>query len=410
MMKEMDLQIGKLITEEWKHILKDRRLFLILFFVPILYTVLFGSIYLHHKVTEMATVVIDEDQSPLSRQIIQAFEQSETFQIKKEYHSEDDVKRALSSGEAKVGLVIPSNFEAKLKHGETLPLLTLIDGSNMMISNSATKGANEVITTFSMGYSQKNLQLKQGLQNEDVMNTLSPIPFRYRIMYNSAFNYSDFMLYGLVGAILQQVLFLGIALTITREKDAGTWQRFEAWRRNPWRIAYAKTAPYFLINFFNTSVTFVIALYAFGAPMSGSLLVGLAIVVSFTFAVSGIGYLISLFSSNQLGATQTAMLIAVPSFMLSGFTWPFEAMPKVLQVLGHMLPLTYFLDGVRNVFVKGNDFSVIWHDCVSLILTGALTYFIAMLLTRFIIFSKKKSKDTAAGTRTALPSGSNITL
>lgn len=409
-MKEMDLQIGKLITEEWKHILKDRRLFLILFFVPILYTVLFGSIYLHHKVTEMATVVIDEDQSPLSRQIIQAFEQSETFQIKKEYHSEDDVKRALSSGEAKVGLVIPSNFEAKLKHGETLPLLTLIDGSNMMISNSATKGANEVITTFSMGYSQKKLQLKQGLQNEEVMNTLSPIPFRYRIMYNSAFNYSDFMLYGLVGAILQQVLFLGIALTITREKDAGTWQRFEAWRRNPWRIAYAKTAPYFLINFFNTSVTFVIALYAFGAPMSGSLLVGLAIVVSFTFAVSGIGYLISLFSSNQLGATQTAMLIAVPSFMLSGFTWPFDAMPKVLQVLGHMLPLTYFLDGVRNVFVKGNDFSVIWHDCVSLILTGALTYFIAMLLTRFIIFSKRKSKDTAAGTRTALPSGSNITL
>lgn len=409
-MKEMDLQIGKLITEEWKHILKDRRLFLILFFVPILYTVLFGSIYLHHKVTEMATVVIDEDQSPLSRQIIQAFEQSETFQIKKEYHSEEEVKRALSTGEAKVGLIIPSNFEAKLKHGETLPLLTLIDGSNMMISNSATKGANEVISTFSMGYSQKKLQLKQGLQNEEVMNTLSPIPFRYRIMYNSAFNYSDFMLYGLVGAILQQVLFLGIALTITREKDAGTWQRFEAWRRNPWRIAYAKTAPYFLINFFNTAVTFVIALYAFGAPMSGSLLVGLAVVVSFTFAVSGIGYLISLFSSNQLGATQTAMLIAVPSFMLSGFTWPFEAMPKVLQVLGHMLPLTYFLDGVRNVFVKGNDFSVIWHDCLSLILTGALTYFIAMLLTRFIIFSKKKSKDTAPGKQAVLPSGSNITL
>ncbi|GGA11207.1 ABC transporter [Paenibacillus marchantiophytorum] len=407
----MDLRIGKLITEEWMHILKDRRLFLILFFVPIMYTVLFGSIYVHHKVTEMATVVIDEDQSPLSRQVIQAFEQSETFQIKKEYHSEEEVKRALETGEAKVGLIIPSNFEAKLKHGESLPLLTLIDGSNMMISNSATKGANEVITTFSMGYSQKKLQLQQGLQNEQVMNTLSPIPYRYRIMYNSTFNYSDFMLYGLVGAILQQVLFLGIALTITREKDAGTWQRFEAWKRNPWRIAYAKTAPYFLINLFNTSVTFVIALYAFGAPMSGSLLVGLAIILSFTFAVSGIGYLISLFSSNQLGATQTAMLIAVPSFMLSGFTWPFEAMPKALQVFGHMLPLTYFLDGVRNVFVKGNDFAVIWHDCLSLILTGAITYFVAMLLTRFVVFSKKKEKDAAVSTKPtqpALTNGSNI--
>lgn len=408
-MKEMDLRIGKLISEEWMHILKDRRLFLILFFVPIMYTVLFGSIYMHHKVTEMATVVIDEDQSPLSRQIIQAFEQSESFHITKEYHSEEEVKRALSSGEAKVGLIIPSNFEAKLKHGETLPLLTLIDGSNMMISNSATKGANEVITTFSMGYSMKKLQLQQGLQSEQVMNTLSPIPYRYRIMYNSAFNYSDFMLYGLMGAILQQVLFLGIALTITREKDGGTWQRFAVWKQNPWRIAYAKTAPYFLINLFNSAVAFVIALYAFGAPLGGSLLVGLGLILCFTFAVSGIGYLISLFSGNQLGATQTAMLIAVPSFMLSGFTWPMEAMPKALQVLGHLLPLTYFLDGVRNVFVKGNDMSVISHDCIALILTGALTYFIAMLLTRFVVFSKKKTEKAAAGAQPALPSGTNLT-
>ncbi|RTE08418.1 ABC transporter permease [Paenibacillus whitsoniae] len=407
-MSNMELRIGKLIAEEWRSIIKDRRLFLLLFFIPVMYTVLFGSIYMHHKVTDMATVVIDEDQSPLSRQILQAFEESETFEIRKEYHSEEEVKQALESGEAKVGLIIPSGFEAKLKHGETLPLLTLIDGSNMMISNSATKGANEVITTFSMGYSQKKLQLQQGLQDDQVMNTLSPIPFRYRIMYNPTFNYSDFMLYGLVGAILQQVLFLGIALTITREKDGGTWSRFEAWKKNPWRIAYAKTAPYFLINVFNTAIALVIALYAFGAPMAGSLLVGFAIVLCFTYAVCGIGYLVSLFSGNQLGATQTAMLIAVPSFMLSGFTWPFEAMPRALQIVGHLLPLTYFLDGIRNVFVKANDFAVIRHDCLALLLTGTLTYFIAMLLTRFVVFSSKKTADTPAPA--SLLSGQNLTM
>ncbi|MEW9701335.1 ABC transporter permease [Paenibacillus sp. SI8] len=406
----MDLRIGKLITEEWMHILKDRRLFLILFFVPVMYTFLFGSIYVHHKVTEMATVVMDADQSPLSRQIIQAFEESESFQITKEYHSEEEVKQALSSGEAKVGLVIPSNFEAKLKHGETLPLLTLIDGSNMMISNSATKGANEVITTFSMGFSQKKLQMQQGLQSEQIMNTLSPIPFRYRVMYNPAFNYSDFMLYGLTGAILQQVLFLGIALTITRDKDNGTWQRFAAWKREPWRIAYVKTAPYFIINMFNTVIALVIAFLVFGTPFNGSLLLGLGLTLCFTFAVSGIGYFISLFSGNQLGATQTAMLIAVPSFMLSGFTWPFEAMPKALQIFGHMLPLTYFLDGMRNIFVKGNELSAIWHDGIALVLTGAITYFLAMLFTRFVVFSKHKVKDTVIDSQPTLPSGTNMTM
>ncbi|UJF32455.1 ABC transporter permease [Paenibacillus hexagrammi] len=404
----MELRVGKLIAEEWMHIIKDRRLFAILFLVPIMYTLLFGSIYVHHKVTGMATVVLDQDQSPLSRQVIQAFEESESFQVTKELHTEEEVKQALATGSAKVGLVIPSDFEARLKHGETLPLLTLIDGSNMMISNSATKGANEVITTFSMGYSMKKLQLQQGLQDEQVMNTLSPIPYRYRIMYNSTFNYSDFMLYGLMGAILQQVLFLGIALTITRDKDNGTWERFAQWKRNPWRIAYAKTAPYFLINLCNTAVAFVVALYVFEAPMGGSLLTGAAVIVSFTFAVSGIGYLISLFSGNQLGSTQTAMLIAVPSFMLSGFTWPFEAMPKALQVVGHMLPLTYFLDGVRNIFIKGNDFTVIWKDCVALVLTGTITYFIALLLTRFVVFSKKQTVDAEADSVHALHQGTNL--
>ncbi|MED4603159.1 ABC transporter permease [Paenibacillus validus] len=414
-----ELKVGGVIADEWRHIIKDRRLFLILFIVPVMYTLLFGSLYTHHKVTEMTTIVMDEDQSPLSRQIIQAFEESESFQVTREAHTEEEVRRAIASGEAKVGLFIPSRFEASLKQGQTLPLLTWVDGSNMLYSNSATKGANEVITTFSMGLSAKKMKLQQGLQDEQVANVLSPIPFRYRVLYNPTFNYSDFMMYGLVGAILQQVLFLGISLTVTREKDGGTWQRYAAWKRDPWRIAYAKTAPYFLINLFNTTIALLIASYLFGAPLAGSLFAGLAVVMSFTFAVCGIGYLISMFSGNQLGATQTAMLIAVPSFLLSGFTWPFEAMPRALQVLGHLLPLTYFLDGVRSVFVKANDYSAIGYDCLALVMMGLVTFMAAMLLTRFAVFRKTTPEDAAApvavraepaGTGTATGNGSGLTL
>ncbi|MEK8129324.1 ABC transporter permease [Paenibacillus filicis] len=384
-----ELKIGGVIAAEWKEIFRDRRLFLILFFVPVMYLFLFGSLYTSHKVTKMTTIVMDQDQSPLSRQMVQAFDESETFQVTMEAHSEQEVEQAISSGKARVGIFIPSRFEASLKQGHTLPLMTWVDGSNMLYSNSATKGANEVITTFSMGLSAKKLQLQQGLQDEQVANVLSPIPFRYRVLYNPTFNYSDFMMYGLLGAILQQVLFLGISLTVTREKDRGTWGVFAAWRKDPWKIAYAKTVPYFIINVFNTTVAMLIASYAFKAPLMGSLLAGLAVVLAFTFAVCGIGYLISLFSSNQLGATQTAMLIAVPSFLLSGFTWPFEAMPKALQVLGHLLPLTYFLDGMRSVFVKAGDYSSITYDCLALGMMGLVTFFIAMLLSRFVIFRKE---------------------
>lgn len=393
----MDLKVGVVIADEWKSIVKDRRLFAILFIVPVMYTLLFGAIYTHHKVTELSTVVMDDDQSPLSRQIIQAFDESETFRITQRVHSEEEVKQALASGEAQVGLFIPDRFEASLKQGQTLPLLTWVDGSNMIYSNTATKGANEVITTFSMGLSAKKLQLQQGLQDEQVLHTLSPIPYRYRILYNPTVNYSDFMIYGLIGAILQQVLFLGIALAITREKDQGTWQRFAYWRREPWRLAYAKTAPYFLINLFNTTVALCIALYVYQAPFAGSAALVFLTVLCFTFAISGIGYLISLISANQLGATQTAMLIAVPSFLLSGFTWPFEAMPKALQAVGHMLPLTYFLDAIRNVLVKANEFSVIWRDCLAMAMMGMVAYFIALLLTRFLMFRKKEELQAEPG-------------
>lgn len=398
------MKVGAAIQEEWAHIWKDKRLLAILFLVPLLYSALFGFIYTQHKVTEIKTIVMDEDQSALSRQIIQAFEESETFRIASVAHSEQEVEQALAAGEAVVGLFIPNQFEAGIKSGQVLPLLTWIDGSNMIYANSATKGANEIIATFSAGVSLNKLQLQEGLRQEQVMDTLSPIPYRYRVMYNSTFNYSDFMMYGLMGAILQQVLFLGIALSITREKDAGRWGQFAAWEKTPWRLAYAKTAPYFAITLFNATTMLLFASYFFHVPIRGSLMAGLLLAASFSFAVCGIGYFISLLSGNQLGATQISMLIAVPSFLVSGFTWPFEAMPQALVTFGKLLPLTYLLDGVRSVFVKGNGLEWIVYDCVALLTMGMAAYLAGLLWTRFIAFrpyrnaGAERDAGTTAGT------------
>ncbi|MFB7815997.1 ABC transporter permease [Paenibacillus chitinolyticus] len=405
----LPLKVGSVIAEEWRQIFKDRRLMAILFLVPILYTTLFGSIYIQHKVTEMQTVVFDEDNSQLSRQIVQAFDQSETFRVVNAYHSEAEVTEAISRGEAKVGVIIPKEFEARIKHGDVQPVMTLIDGANMMISNSATRAANEIVTTYSYGVSGKKLQ-QQGLQDEQVSSTFSAVPFRYRVLYNPTFNYSDFMIFGLAGAILQQVLLLGIALTITRDKEKGIWSRFAEWKKMPWRLAYAKSVPYFIIGMLNAVVVFTIMLFGFDLPMRGQILMAMLLSACFNFAVLGIGYFISLFSSAQLGSTQIAMLIAVPSFMLSGYTWPFEAMPKALSILGHLLPLTYFLEGVRHVFVKGNGYDVIVQDCIALVLTGLITYFAAFLLTRFAMFRKQTDEPASAGLPAVQQESTSLTV
>lgn len=374
------LKIGDIIREEWLNILRDRRLFAILFLVPLLYTALFGYLYSNQRLTEIPTVVFDGDNSQLSRQIVQSFDQTETFRITRHTLSENEVQRAIEAGEARVGVIIPNEFSTRLKHGENVPVLTFVDGSNMLFSNSATRAANQVITTFSYGASSAKLK-QQGLQDEQISATFSQIPFRSRVLYNPMFNYNDFLVYGLIGAILQQILLLGVALTVTRDKEQGTWSRFAAWRTLPWRIAYAKTAPYFLIGLVNNVTVFAMALYVFHLPLRGMFLPALVLGTSFVFALLGIGYFASLFSGNQVGSTQTTMLIAVPSFLLSGFTWPFDAMPHALNVAGHLLPLTYFLDGVREVFIKGHGFEMIWRDCIALGLMGVVTYFLAFLLT-----------------------------
>ncbi|WP_458414444.1 ABC transporter permease [Schinkia sp. CFF1] len=372
------MKIGQIINEEWLTIFKDRRLFAVLFIIPIMYTAMFGYLYSNHRVKEIDTVLLDEDQSQLSRQIIKAFDETETFNIDYQVGTEAEIQPLIESGRAKVAIVIPDDMYKKVLRGEEAPIMTLIDGSNMLISNAATKAANEVITSFSFGASAKRLAQNE-LNPEQIQLTFQAMPFRSRIMYNGTFNYGDFLVYGLIGTALQQVLLLGLSLTITRDKEKGEWSRFQEWREFPWKIAYAKTAPYFLIGIFNTVTTFLVAIYGFGLPMRGSIIPIAFLSVTFTFALLGIGYLASLFSANQVGATQITMLIAVPSFLLSGFTWPFEAMPTFLNIVGHLLPLTYFLDGVRYVFVKGVGFDLIWRDCIVLLLMGLVTFFVAIL-------------------------------
>lgn len=387
----MENKVWDVLHREWMYILKDPKIIAILFLVPIMYTFLFGYSYSGNQLREVKTVVIDHDNSQLSRQIIQAFDESETFHVVDYMQNEKELKDALASGNIKVGIVIPENFYNRLVQGDDLPIVTMIDGSNLIVTNTTTRAANTIINTFSYGVSQKKLQ-QQGLQNEEITSTFFHIPYRARILYNPTSNYSEFMVYGLVGTILQQVLFLGVSLTITRDKENGIWNSYAHWKFTPWRLAFVKTAPYFLINLFNTLSTLFICLYWFKLPMSGTVLPLVVLSCSFTFGVLGVGYLASLLAKTQLSATQATMLVAVPSFVLSGFTWPLERMPDFLVGLAHVLPLTYYLEGIRHILIKGNGLSAIWGDIYSLLLIGLITFFVAFLATSSIMFRRKTTE------------------
>lgn len=357
------------MAKEWEAIWHNKRVLAILLLVPILYLLLFGSLYRENKVKEIATLVLDEDQSVLSQQIIQAFDASETFAVVGTAASEEDLVQSLRRGEAAVGVIVPRNPSQ---------VLTLIDGSNMIVSNAALRAANEIVQTFSL---QLAVQKWKG-------NPVA-ISSEFRILFNPGFSYSTFLLLGLLGAVVQQVVFLGIAFSVTREALSGP----------PLAVLCGKAVPYFLLGLFDALLTVRVANAVYGIPFLGRPSHYLLLSVAFILALVGIGMFFSLMAKDALQAVQLTMLIAVPSFLLSGFTWPFSAMPDWVATLGHFLPLTYFLHGLREVAIKGNGWEMVAGDVHVLLKMALVTFVLAYVLARVKVkrqSRKMRSSETAS--------------
>jgi ABC-2 type transport system permease protein len=372
---------SRLLLQEWRNIYTNKTIRLVLFVVPLLYMTLFGFLYSQKKVMEIPTVLVDADQSELSRELYRAFEVDQTFRITHIVGTEAEAMNLIDRGQAHMAVIIPADLEKDVKAGREAEVLTVIDGSNMLISNTAVRAANTVIKTVSAGVTLKKLEA-QGGWGEEGKNLFTGIDYRYRVLYNPTFSYLTFMVFGLAGTVLQQVLFLGVALSVAQQKEAGTWS--STLRENGfWTIALSKLLPYLLVATFNLMLTFVLLLKGFEIPYHGSTAHLLIVGTAFNLAVLAIGFAISFWSKDQLQATQIAMLIAVPSFMLSGYTWPLMSMPAAVAAIGKSLPLTYFLNGVREILNKGHDLSYLTHDLAVLAFMALLGLFAAYVAYQF---------------------------
>ncbi|WP_407653312.1 ABC transporter permease [Brevibacillus ruminantium] len=387
--------VSQLFWEEWRRLFANKTIRLVVFVVPLIYMTLFGFLYSEKKVTEIPTVVVDADQSELSRELSRAFDADQTFRVTHMVPTETEAMALIDKGEALVAVIIPNQLEMDVKAGREANVLTVIDGSNMMISNTAVRAANTVTKTVSAGVTLKKMEAHGGW-GEEGKKLYTGIDYRYRVLYNPTFSYMSFMVFGLAGTVMQQVLFLGIALSVTQQKEEGTWRSTVA-QHSFWAIAFSKLLPYLLVATFNLVLTFTLLLKGFGIPYYGSpghlLLIGTA----FNLAVLAIGFAISFYSKDQLQATQAAMMIAVPSFMLSGYTWPLMSMPTAIAAIGKSLPLTYFLDGVREILTKGHGLSAVTYHLAVLLFMTLLGLFAAYVT--YLVQSKKAS--SAAGETTS---------
>ncbi|MQL51543.1 ABC transporter permease subunit [Desulfofundulus thermobenzoicus] len=373
---------------EWRYIFGNHRLLAILIGIPFLYLSLFGTLYSRHVVNHIPLGVLDLEDSALSRSVINAFSDSDRFDYVLSLDSQKAMEAAMERGQIMAAVVIPGDFSTKIKRGQSSEVMVVVNGSNMIISNAVTNAANEIIQTLTAGTIMRKLE-GSGLPARAAIKFVQPISLRLRVWYNPTFNYTNFLLLGLIATISQQVALLYMAVAMAREKENGTLTELQVACNSALAVVAGKIAPYYVINFVTLNLMFLVAYWIFQIPFRGHYLYLLLLLAFFLACILSLGIFLSVICKSELEATQIAMLVAVPSFLFSGYTWPLSAMPPVALFIARLLPLTYFCDNVRKIFLMEVGFPVILPDLVVLAAIAAILFPLSVLITKKYYLQKE---------------------
>lgn len=352
-------QILKLAYYELLHIFKDPILFLVVFIAPLAYASLFGAVYISGVLTDIPLAIVNQDNSELSREVVTAYRNDSHFKIVTEPDSYAELETDMKTGKVHAGIVIPEDFSQKLSQNGQTEILTVYDGSNLIWGYNIRKNALEVVNKFSTDHTAAQLA-GEGMSKNDIVNVMNTIDCNITIWYNPTYSYANFLFMGLIVMILHQLGMLGVALTVTREKERNSWLQYLMAAIPAWKIALGKCLPYFIVNFFNFVLLIWVAANFIHVKMHGGVFLIILLGLLFEIIVTSVGFLISIYTANSLIVTRYIMLLSVPFIMISGYTWPTSYIPDFLNGIARLLPSTWMMEGFRLVTIKNLSMAEIW--------------------------------------------------
>ncbi|GAA4318339.1 ABC transporter permease [Pontixanthobacter gangjinensis] len=381
--------LKSLLRIEFERIFSNKVLLAIFFGAPILYGFLFGFVYEPAKVVDLPLLIVDEDQSPISYKLIDAFDDNEGLKISEVRYVPGNIKEDMPYEEYAAVVSIPQDFEANILQKRHPEVRVDLNMANILNANMASKNIQAVLMTLNAGIEIEGLK-KQGYSPEQAMDSYESFKINFNKLYNSAGNYLSFMLPGLLAAIMQQVIFLALALVFARDFEDGYFHELASISKwSPFHILL-KALPFFvLIPVMWFAVAGILEYFRIDGDLFNLPMLLLTILLS--LAGMGIGMLFSIVFPNQLKATELLMVISTPAFVLSGFTWPSLAIPSGIQSFAKVIPLTHFLSGFRKIAFYGGDLASISTELSMLVLITLVT-FLAMTFILHVKIRKSRSQ------------------
>jgi ABC-type multidrug transport system, permease component len=370
-------RILPIIRKEFIHILRDRRALMIAFLTPVIQMVILG----YAATTDVRNVplaVLDQDRTRQSRALIDAFVQSGQFTVYRYVMSERDLAAQIDSGQVRAGLIIPPDYGRTVTAGRDAGVVFVLDGSDPSVASSALSSARLI------GVALATRVREETLARRGATTALTPgaPQVRERVWYNPDMDSAVFMVPGLIGLVLQFQATLLTASAVVRERERGTIEQLIVTPIRPYELMLGKILPYALVELLVVGEVLLVGTLWFGVPIRGSLILLVAIACLFLVSTLALGLLISTIARTQFEAFQLSFLTLLPSVFISGFIYPIDAMPALLQLISNIIPLTYFLVVVRGIIIKGVGVEALLPQIAALTIFGAALLTIASLRFR----------------------------
>lgn len=357
------MKLKRMLTitkKEFTHIKRDKASLGIAVMMPIFMLLLFGFA-VKSDVNNINFVVYDGSRTMESRELIEGFNNSSYFVVKDIVDSPDEVEKFIDLGKAKAGMVIPPDYSKTIRRGESAEIQILIDGSDPTVARTAVAYS----TLISANYSAKIKATE--LKKLGAMQQTAGIDARPRVLYNPTLESTKFNIPGVIGLILQNITVILTAFAMVREREKGTIEQLIMTPVTPGELILGKLIPYVIIGFYDLILVLVLGNLVFGVGINGSVALLILLGTIFLMCALAMGMLISTISKTQLQAMQASIGLILPSVLLSGFIFPREAMPKVIYYISDLLPLTYFLEILRGIMVKGVGAEYLLKDIIALV-------------------------------------------
>ena len=370
-----------IFIKEFLHIRKERSTIGFTLIVPAVMLTIFGYA-IDVSIENIPTIVFNLDGHDESRRLVEAVENTNTFSVIRHAGDIREFRQALVSGRARTGILIPAGYSEKILRREQAQVQVLIDGSDSQVATTALNTVNLLAINLSLGHARAmREQINAGQARAPGGLTDLPLDVRPRLLYNPDLDSSYFFVPGLIGIILQLVLVILTSLSIVRERELGTLEQIFVTPVSRSGFMLGKLLPYTILAFGTLLIVLFMMTTLFGVRINGSLLLLFMLAAMFILTALGLGLLVSTVARAQVQAIQFTFMIMMPSVLLSGFIFPRSEMPFIIYLISCVLPVTYFIEILRGIVLRGADFHLLLPHIFGLLI--CLVVVLGLSLTLF---------------------------